>query len=102
MMKRRKTIWIEVAFKKHEEGGRIQLPVGSGYSPHILAEGSEELLGIRFLDFPSDAAFSKPCVVEVELLYHENVNYNMLTEGRSIRLVEGPKAVAVGKVIKVP
>ncbi len=96
-MKKDRTIEIEITF---QPGSRSQLPTGSGYAPHLVAADDPTWLGVRFLDFPADARFGRPCQVTAECLYADTVDYTRLVEGSIIEVHEGPKVVATGRVLK--
>ena len=95
-MKTGKIIEAEVAFQK---GGRIQLPTGTGYAPHLVVTGDKQWLGVRFHDFPTGARFDEPCQVMIELLYPDRVDYGKLEKDATFAVHEGPKVVATGRVI---
>ncbi len=94
-----KNIKTQITFKSYENGGCVQLPEGTGYSPYFRVVGSEELLAVRFIDFPSDAEFEKPCKVNIQLLYYPKFEYGTLTVGAKFEVVEGPKVIALGSVL---
>jgi hypothetical protein len=96
-MKNNLTIEIEITFLP---GSRPQLPTGSGYAPHLVVDGDPTWLGVRLLDFPSDAQIGRPCRVAAECLYADKVDYTRLVEGSMIEVHEGPKVVATGRVLK--
>ncbi len=96
----KKVILTEIIFKSYENGGCVQLPTGSGYSPYFIVEGTNQLLAVRFIDFPVNAEFEKPCNVEVELLYYPKIDYYNLTQGAKFEVKEGSKTLANGKVLK--
>lgn len=91
------TIETEITFKT---GSRPQLPAGSGYAPHFIVMGDSTWLGVRFLNFPTDAEFGKPCQVTVELLYPDKVDYHSLSNGSDFEVREGGNVVATGRVLK--
>jgi hypothetical protein len=96
-MKKNRTIEIEITFLP---GSRAQLPEGSGYAPHLVTESDPTWLGVRFLDFPSDAQFGRPCRVTAACLCPDKIDYARLTKGATIEVHEGSKVVATGRVIK--
>lgn len=96
-MKQEKTIEAEVTFP---QGGRVQLPTGTGYAPHLVVTGDNQLLGVRFHDFPTDARFDEPCQVMIGLLYPDHVDYGKLVKDATFAVHEGPKVVAAGRVTK--
>ena len=93
----KKLIEVEVTFKSEENGGRPQLPEGSGYSPHFIAK-SGTMLGVVFVDFPEEAKFGEVVKCKVGLLYHPNEMYDELIGGTDFQIVEGAKVVGNGVV----
>ena len=96
----KKKILTQIVFKSYENGGRVQLPTGSGYSPYFVVEGQTQLLAVRFVDFPETGMFEKPCNVEVELLYYAKIDYSGLTDGAKFEVREGTKTLSAGSVLK--
>jgi hypothetical protein len=94
-MKRENTIEADVTFAI---GGRAQLPIGTGYAPHLVVTGDNQWLGVRFLDFPTCGIFGEPCQVRIELLYPDRVDYGKLQKDMTFAVHEGPKIVATGRV----
>ena len=93
----KENIETEITFKP---GSRPQLPMGSGYAPHLVAKGEQTWLGVRFVDFPADAQFGVPCRVTVELLYPDKLDYDILNSGAEFAVHEGPNIVATGRVLR--
>lgn len=86
-----------------EEGGR-KSPVDLNshqYRPHFRLLEDDELLGVEFIQGshapvqPGESA----CAI-VRLLYYPEVNYSKLIEGTEFNIVEGPRVVGHGKVIR--
>ena len=94
-----KIIETQIIFKSYEHGGRVQLPIGSGFSPHFIVQGSNQLLAINFIDFPDNAEFEKPCMVKVELRYYPKIDYSSLIDGARFEVKEGPKIIGTGLVL---
>ena len=90
--------FVETAITFHR-GGRVQLPTGAGYAPHFVVTGDSVWLGVRFLDFSTDARFDEPCRVRAELLYPDKVDYSGLKAGTTFAVHEGQKIVATGRVL---
>ena len=96
-MDERKTVEAEITFNA---GSRPQLPIGEGYAPHFVIDNNPTWLGVRFLNFPPEARFEEPNRVTVELLYPDTVDYDILTQGTEFEVREGPRVVAIGRILK--
>lgn len=100
---------VEVEFLPPEKGGR-RIPVclspdcETHYRPHLrVCGGSGEYLGIEFIDGPNGPV--EPCVVTratVRFVYEPDVCYDALVVGSRFEVMEGPRVVATGKVIRRP
>jgi translation elongation factor EF-Tu-like GTPase len=87
----------EVTFIPAEDGGRTTLTF-AGYRPHAVVEGTDEYLGVRFLEGANNQ-FGVPEEWRLELMYHPRVDYSKLTVGAAFSIREGRKIAATGRVL---
>ncbi len=87
-----------LVFLREDEGGRPCMPVGTGYAPHFVPEGTEEYLAVRFLDVPEAALQGSHFEVSVQLIY-DSVDYSNLSKGVQIQIREGGNTVGTGEII---
>lgn len=95
-MKKPACILVEVTFKPPNQGGRVVMPMGSGYAPYLRCTALDEDLAVRVNDVPDGARFGERITVSLELTYHPAVNYGALAPGVAFQLLEGPQVVAEG------
>ena len=69
------------------------------YSPHIVVKGTEEHLGINFID-GEDVIFNQPIRANA-LPVNEDIDYSSLQEGRSFLIMEGSTIVGEGIVQEI-
>ena len=69
------------------------------YYPHIVIKGTEEYLGINFID-GEDVIFDKSIQANVLPVY-ENVDYSSLQEGTEFLIMEGSNIVGEGIVKEI-
>lgn len=69
------------------------------YSPHIVIKGTEEQLGINFID-GEDVIFDQPIRANA-LPVNEDIDYSSLQEGRSFLIMEGSTIVGEGIVQEI-
>ena len=79
---------------------RFAAAVPVGYRPHLRV-GSGEYLGIEVLRAKEGKAKGTALAV-LRLLYWPQVNYDALSPGASFEVLEGPKVVGGGRVIRGP
>ena len=91
---------IRLTMRKESEGGR-NAPFATGYCPHLVATGSSEWLGVRVSASLGPVAPGETADVRVELLYHREVDYSVLSPGARFQLMEGPRVVGEGTVLAV-
>jgi len=89
-------VLADVIFVPYGEGGRIVMPVGSGYAPYLRSQFMSEDLAVRINNIPAGAQFGQVIRVAIELTYYPAIDYGPLAEGVTIYLIEGPKVVARG------
>jgi translation elongation factor EF-Tu-like GTPase len=94
-----KTLQVMIKFLPYENGGRVQLPEGTGYAPHFVVNGSNEYLAVRFNNFPQNAKAETDYPIQVELMYPTTVDYSNLKKGALFEVLEGKKTVATGTVL---
>ena len=66
------------------------------YCPHLVIKGSEQLLGVNFID-GEDVTFDKQIRANV-LPLHETVDYSALQAGTEFFIMEGGNVVGEGIV----
>ena len=93
-------IKVSMTFRSAEQGGRVQMPRGTGYCPHLCVSGHDILLAVRLHDCPHDAEFGKTYIVQAELMYSPELDYSILSAGTEFDVKEGPKTVATGQVLE--
>lgn len=72
-------------------------PPVTGYHPHVVAEGTQEYLGIRFV-IPEPVPLGCEFTCEVTLMY-AHVDYSALRPGVKFLIKEGPHTVGEGAVL---
>jgi translation elongation factor EF-Tu-like GTPase len=84
-------------------GGRARpvAPLGGRYRPHVRVDSIAELLGVSFLAGPALIYPGDTVTVHMRCLYHPAIDYSDLDEGVQFSIVEGPRVVAIGEVLKV-
>lgn len=75
-------------------------PFYEGYCPHVVVEGSEELLDVRVVNCPDSVHPGDEKLLELELMYHPRLDYRALESGARFSLVEGPKVIGIGVVLE--
>ncbi|OCQ23763.1 hypothetical protein A7985_07435 [Pseudoalteromonas luteoviolacea] len=74
------------------------MPVGAGYSPHIVFSGTEDYLAVHVLEVPKDTQQGQEFIGTIELMYPEGVDYSAFSNGAEFELLEGSRIVGSGKV----
>ena len=69
------------------------------YYPHLVIKGSEQLLGVNFID-GEDVIFDQPIRANA-LPVNEDIDYSSLQEGRSFLIMEGSTIVGEGIVQEI-
>ena len=69
------------------------------YCPHLVIKGSEQLLGVNFID-GEDVTFDKQIRANV-LPLHETVDYSALQAGTEFFIMEGGNVVGEGIVKEI-
>ena len=92
-------IIAEISMKAEADGGR---PCGfwTSYRPHLVAESTEEYLGVSVIGISEvDAVLPGTTrTVQFELMYPD-LDYSGLTLGRRFEIREGQRSVGEGVVI---
>jgi translation elongation factor EF-Tu-like GTPase len=98
-------IYVSVEFLPSDEGGRknpVYLNDG-GYRPHFRVNGNTEYLGVQFLEGPDRIINPNERVTaKVWLMYHPDMFYDKLSEGKEFEILEGAKVVGRGVAISPP
>lgn len=69
------------------------------YSPHLVIKGSEQLLGVNFID-GEDVIFDQPIRANA-LPVNEDIDYSALQDGTEFLILEGSAIVGEGIVKEV-
>lgn len=69
------------------------------YCPHLVVKGSEQLLGVNFID-GEDGIFDKPIRANA-LPVNEDIDYSVLQVGSEFLIVEGSAIVGEGLVKEI-
>ena len=69
------------------------------YCPHLVVKGSEQLLGVNFID-GEDVIFDKPVRANA-LPVDEDIDYSALQEGTEFLILEGSAIVGEGLVKEI-
>lgn len=69
------------------------------YCPHLVVKGSEQLLGVNFID-GEDSIFDKPIPANA-LPVNEDIDYSVLQVGSEFLIVEGSAIVGEGLVKEI-
>lgn len=94
-------VHVLVEFFNESEGGRKNPAYlnGKKYRPHLVADKSNEYLGVEFIQGPSEPIFSGIEVnAVISLLYFPEVSYKDLVIGQVFRIFEGGKCVGKGVI----
>lgn len=73
--------------------------INGKYSPHIVIKGSEQLLGVNFID-GEDVTFDKTIQANALPVY-ETVDYSALQAGSEFFIMEGGNVVGEGIVKEI-
>ena len=92
------TICCSVTFFSKKRSTPPNLNNGK-YCPHLVVKGSEQLLGVNFID-GEDGIFDKPIRANA-LPINEDVDYSSLQEGTEFLIVEGSAIVGEGLVKEI-
>jgi len=94
-------VWVELLATS--AGGR-QCPadLSTGiYRPHLRV-GRGEMLGVKFVSGPSKpVAPGETAKATALFLFESGVSYDDLAESATFEIVEGPRVVGHGRVVKV-
>ena len=101
--------WAEVLIEllPPERGGRV-VPLDLSndcpgqYRPHLrVIGGSGGMLGVAFMDGPDDPVSpGGRAYATVKFLYEPNVSYAELVEGVRFEILEGPRVVGIGDIVR--
>ena len=92
------TICCTVTFFSKKRGTPPNLNNGK-YCPHLVIKGSEQLLGVNFID-GEDVIFDKPIRANA-LPVDEDIDYSALQLGSKFFIVEGSAIVGEGLVKEI-
>ncbi len=70
------------------------------YSPHIRVNGEGEWLGVQFVEAPLEVVPGQKVAASVEMMYYPSVDYSGVVVGSNVELLEGPRVVARGTVLR--
>ena len=92
------TICCIVTFFSKKRGTPPNLNNGK-YCPHLVIKGSEQLLGVNFID-GEDVTFDKPIRANA-LPVNEDIDYSALQVGTEFFIMEGRNIVGEGIVKEI-
>ena len=92
------TISCTVTFFSKKRRTPLNLNNGK-YCPHLVIKGSDQLLGVNFID-GEDVIFDKPIRANALPLY-ETVDYSALQAGTEFLIIEGSTIVGEGIVKEI-
>ena len=92
------TICCKVTFFSKKRGTPLNLNNGK-YCPHLVIKGSEQLLGVNFID-GEDVIFDRPIRTNA-LPVNEDVDYSSLQVGTEFLIMEGSLIVGEGFVKEI-
>ena len=92
---------IRIKFLSASDGGRVRAPalIGGWYRPHFRVGIAGEYLGVAFVGGPPGEV--KPDIefeATVALIY--DVDYSALAPGAQFDVLEGPRTIATGVVLR--
>ena len=97
---------VHVHFLPPDQGGRstpVQLRASQTmrYMPHFRVTPNGELLGVSFIKGPNSVDPGGDAEASVVLLYTDTgVDYSPLTEGASFDVLEGPRRIGRGTILR--
>ena len=98
---------VEIELLTSEQGGRhADLDLCNDrpgqYRPHFrVIGGSGQYLGVAFMDGPDEPIPpGGKTFATVKFLYSELVSYDELVEGAQFEILEGPRVVGLGRIIR--
>jgi len=80
-------MWVEVCFF---ENTRETPPYGWTYRPHLTVRGTDDLLGVEFVDLDK-SSFNEHVLCEIRLPY--DIDYSQLKQGVYFDIIEGGRKV---------
>lgn len=92
------TISCTVTFFSKKRGTPPNLNNGK-YSPHLVIKGSDQLLGVNFID-GEDVIFDKPIRADA-LPVNDDIDYSDLQAGTEFLILEGSAIVGEGFVKEI-
>jgi hypothetical protein len=94
---------VELEFLSAEQGGRRTAPrLDHGvYRPHLRVPPSTELLGVEFVGSPGNIGSESRMAATARALFGPEVPYELLRIGVKFEVVEGPRVVGFGRVMRV-
>src|SRR5262245_34968196 len=94
------SVVTRIQMKPEASGGR-HAPFTEGYCPHFVVAGHSEWLGVRVVQCPGPVAPGDEAEVVFALMYHPQLDYSVLQVGTTFDVMEGPHAVATGRVLQI-
>ena len=92
------TLCCTVTFFTEKRGTPPNLNHGK-YCPHLVIKGSEQLLGVNFID-GEDVIFDQPIRANA-LPVNEDIDYSALQDGTEFLIMEGGNVVGEGIVKEI-
>jgi hypothetical protein len=95
----RPRITAQLSLPAERNGGR-RASISNDYRAHVLVDGIGEFLGVRTTRMEAPLLAGSTGLVELEFLYHPDVDYSPLQPGIKFTMQEGPIVVAEGQVVQ--
>jgi translation elongation factor EF-Tu-like GTPase len=92
-------VLVRLKMKLEESGGR-HAAFTEGYRPHFVIPPDGEYLGVIATNCPGPVSPGDEADVEFAFVYHPKVDYSALRVGAEFEMREGPRAVAIGRVLE--
>jgi hypothetical protein len=87
-------------FSSHDGGRQVSVDAAASlYAPHLRVDSNGEYLGVRMVDGPAELRPGDSAEVAWELMY-DGVDYSPLSEGARFMLMEGPRVIGEGEVVR--
>lgn len=93
---------VKINMNFSSESGR-RSAFSKGYMPHLRVVDTKEdaYLGVRVIDCPAQVPPGAEVKITMEAMYLDRVDYSALVPGCHFDILEGRKAVGMGRVLKV-
>lgn len=94
------SVLTRIHMKPYGAGGR-GAPFTEDYCPDFVVSGQSERLQVRVIQCSGPVAPGEVADVVFALMYHPQRDYSSLQVGVTFDVMEGPRAIATGRVLEV-